>query len=54
LLAAVTYVFFRSNRPDLATVMQVLKKLTEYNIDYSQLVLASSDQCQKTECTCKP
>jgi hypothetical protein len=33
--------------------MEVLKKLEEYNIDYSQLATAISDQCQETECTCK-
>jgi hypothetical protein len=53
LLAVVTYVSFRSNRPDLATVMEVLKKLREYDIDYSQLAIASSDQCQKKECSRK-
>jgi hypothetical protein len=41
---------FRSYRPDLATVMQVLKKLRDYNIDYSQLVITSRDQCQDSEC----
>jgi len=30
--------------------MQVLKKLREYNIDYSQLTIKSRDQCQDSEC----
>jgi len=49
-LAVVTYVSFRSNRPDLATVMEVLKKLRDNNIDYSQLAITSRDQCQDSEC----
>jgi hypothetical protein len=33
--------------------MEVLKKLQDNNIDYSQLAIATSDQCQDSECACK-
>jgi len=50
LLAVVTYVSFRSSHPDSATVMEVLKKLREYNIDYSHLETTSTDLYQQLEC----
>jgi hypothetical protein len=45
LLAVFIYVAFRSSRPDLATVLEVLKKLRDSNIDESQFVDWSSNRC---------
>ena len=41
---------FRSSRPDLATVWDVLKKLRDNNIDESQLVEQSSNRCPMLDC----
>jgi hypothetical protein len=39
-------VWFRSHRPDEATVKEVLKKLQGNNIDISQLLEMKTDHCQ--------
>jgi hypothetical protein len=43
------YVTFRSNRPDIATVKDVLKDLQQNNVDVSQLVDWKADHCQQAE-----
>jgi len=45
LLAVFIYVAFRSIRPDLATVWDVLKELRYNNIDDSQLLNFSTNRC---------
>jgi hypothetical protein len=45
LLAVFIYVVFRSIRPDLATVWDVLKELRDNNIDESQLFNFSTNRC---------
>jgi len=45
LLAVFIYVAFRSIRPDLATVWDVLKELRDNNIDDSQLLNSSTNHC---------
>jgi hypothetical protein len=49
-LAVFIYVAFRSSRPDLATVWEVLKELRDNNIDESQLVEWSSNRCPMLDC----
>jgi hypothetical protein len=41
------YVSYRSNRPDEATVKDLMKDLQENNIDVSQLVEWPADHCQQ-------
>ena len=53
LLAVYVYVSYRSQRPDKATVKEVLKKLKDNNIDVSQLVEYGTDHCQKAESSIK-
>jgi hypothetical protein len=43
------YGVFRSRHPDGATKKEVLKKLQENNVDTSQLVELSTDNCQQVE-----
>jgi hypothetical protein len=50
LLAVFIFVAFRSSRPDLATVWEVLKELRDNNIDESQLVEWSSNRCAMLIC----
>jgi len=50
LLAVFIYVAFRSRRPELATVWDVLKELRDNNIDESQLVEQSSNRCPMLDC----
>jgi hypothetical protein len=50
LLAVFIYVAFRSWRPDLATVWEVLKKLRENYIDESQLLNWSTNRCSMLDC----
>jgi hypothetical protein len=45
LLAVFIYVAFRSIRPDLATVWDVLKELRDNNIDDRQLLSWSTNHC---------
>ena len=45
LLAVFIYVAFRSFRPDLATVWDVLKELRDNNIDESQFLNFSTNRC---------
>jgi hypothetical protein len=49
LLAVYVYLAFRSNRPEVATMKDVLKDLQENNIDVSQLVDWATDHCQQGE-----
>jgi hypothetical protein len=42
-------VAFRSNRPDVAKVKDVMKDLQENNIDVSQQVEWKADRCQQAE-----
>jgi len=44
------FVAFRSSRPDLATVWEVLKELRDNNIDDSQLVEWNSNRCAMLIC----
>jgi hypothetical protein len=50
LLAVFIYVGFRSWRPDLATVWEVLEKLRDNNIDESQLLNSSTNRCPMFDC----
>jgi hypothetical protein len=49
MLAESLYVAYRSDRPDEGTVNTVKQKLKENNIDISQLVAASVNNCQGEE-----
>jgi hypothetical protein len=44
------YVGFRSSRPDLASVWEVVKKLRDNNIDQSQMVEITSNHCARNDC----
>jgi hypothetical protein len=44
------FVAFRSSRPDLATVWEVLKELRYDNLDESQLLEWSSNRCAMIIC----
>ena len=46
LFAATLYVGFRKSHPDIATVLQMVKKLQENNIDFTQLVITDTNHCQ--------
>ena len=46
LFTVAVYVAFRSSRPDIGTVLHVLEKLQENNIDVRQLVIFSTNHCQ--------
>jgi len=46
MFAVTVYVGFRKSHPDIATVLQMLKKLQENNIDFTQLVITSTNHCQ--------
>jgi hypothetical protein len=43
------YATFRINRPEVATVKDVLKDLQQNNINVSQLVEWKADYCQQAE-----
>jgi 2-iminoacetate synthase ThiH len=47
LFAATVYVAFRSSRPEIATVLHVLEKLQDNNIDVRQFVIWSTNTCNK-------
>jgi hypothetical protein len=49
LLAVAVSVAFRSIHPDKATVLEVLEKLRENNIDDSKMVTLSTNHCQSAE-----
>jgi hypothetical protein len=53
LLAVYVYLEFRSNRPEVATVKDVLKDLQENNTNVSQLVDWATDHCQQGESSAK-
>jgi len=40
------YVAFRKSHPDIETVLQMVKKLQENNIDVTQLVTTGANHCQ--------
>jgi len=40
------FVAFRSTHPDIVTMLLVVKKLLENNIDITQLQAATADHCQ--------
>jgi hypothetical protein len=44
------YVAFRSNRPDLATVLEVRKVLRDNNFDANKLVVWSANSCPMFHC----
>jgi len=46
LFAVTVYVGFRKSHPDIATVLQMVKKLQENNIDFTQLVITDTNHCQ--------
>ena len=47
LFTVAVYVAFRSSRPDLGTVLHVLEKLQDNNIDVRQLLIWSTNQCHQ-------
>ena len=42
----VVCVAFRSSSPDIGTLLEVLQKLLENNIDFTQLEMFSTNHCQ--------
>ena len=46
LFAVNVFVAFRSTHPDIVTMLLVVKKLLENNIDITQLQAATADHCQ--------
>jgi hypothetical protein len=47
LFAVVVYVAFRSSRPDIGTILHVLEKLQDNNIDVRQLLVLSTNKCHQ-------
>jgi len=45
LFAVTVYVGFRKSHPDIATVLQMVKKLQENSIDFTQLVITDTNHC---------
>jgi len=46
LFAVTDYVAFRTIRPDLVTMGQVLELLIQHNIDITQLHIVTTSHCQ--------
>jgi len=46
LFAVTVFVAFRSTHPDILTMLLVVKKLLENNIDITQFQAATADHCQ--------
>ena len=46
LFAVKVFVAFRSVHPDIVTMLLVVKKLLENNIDITQLQIVTTDHCQ--------
>jgi len=49
LLAVTVSVAFRSTHPDISTVLQMVKKLQDNNIDVTPFMITSTNNCLQAE-----